>query len=232
MTDDSDPDDEFLDIDDPRAGTDPSAPPAIDLADMQAKYEASTQGDWSADEPDNWHGLSMRIYHEKDGGFEPIAQVQLSGWPKKIGRANGQFIVAAHNHMPAILARLAADAAEIDRVERENVLFRDMEDISAAMIGDLTYDNMQLRAEITRQRSQLSAMVDWIKARPEREIVFRHDTQQFGIDALAIIHPARPVEPHECDGGKTCGCEPRPGAGCRATIPEEAIRCETKASHP
>lgn len=54
-----------------------------------------TPGPWAADEPENWHGLSARIYHKSDGKFEPVAQTQLSGWPRRVGLANTKLIAAA-----------------------------------------------------------------------------------------------------------------------------------------
>ncbi len=107
MTDDSDPDDEFLDIDDPRSGTDPSPPPAFDLASLQAKYDASTQGEWQATvEPPGcsvvaWvqSGNDDLLCACKDGTLEDC-----------------QFAASIHNAFPAMVAELAELRAERDRL--------------------------------------------------------------------------------------------------------------------
>lgn len=57
-----------------------------------------TPGEWIWDEPSNWNGLSARVCTEK---YEPIAQVQISGWPKRIGRANAALIAAAPDLLDA-----------------------------------------------------------------------------------------------------------------------------------
>jgi hypothetical protein len=69
-----------------------------------------TPGPWAWDEPSNWYRLSARIYHENAGAFEPIAQVQLSGWPRKVGLANTRLIAAAPDLLAACIA-LQAEAA-------------------------------------------------------------------------------------------------------------------------
>ena len=63
------------------------------------------------DEPSNWHGLSARIYHENEGRYEPIATVQLSGWPRRVGLANAAFLVRAANSHEQLLeaCRIALD---------------------------------------------------------------------------------------------------------------------------
>ena len=58
---------------------------------------AHTPGPWKFDEPDNWYGLQARVCTEDS---KPIAQVQLSGWPKKIGLSNAALIATA----PELLA--------------------------------------------------------------------------------------------------------------------------------
>lgn len=60
-----------------------------------------TPGPWIYDEPSNWLGLSARVCTEK---YEPIAQVQLSGWPKHIGRANARLCAAAPDLLAACKA--------------------------------------------------------------------------------------------------------------------------------
>lgn len=51
---------------------------------------------WEWDQPDKWHGLSARVFRRADDGrFEPIAQVQLTGWPRKIGLIHASVIAAA-----------------------------------------------------------------------------------------------------------------------------------------
>jgi hypothetical protein len=77
----------------------PNSPSLPHLAALRAK---ATPGEWLWDEPDNWLGLSARVCTTK---YEPIAQVQLSGWPKRIGRANAAFIAAAGSFDFAALAR-------------------------------------------------------------------------------------------------------------------------------
>lgn len=48
---------------------------------------------------------------------------------------------------------------------------------------EIEIDNLrQQLAEVTRERD---VAYEWIKARPEREIAFRHDTQQFAESALS-----------------------------------------------
>lgn len=60
---------------------------------------AHTPGPWKFDEPDNWYGLQARVCTDD---FKPIAQVQLSGWPKKVGLSNAALCAAA----PELLAAL------------------------------------------------------------------------------------------------------------------------------
>lgn len=51
-------------------------------------------GTFGCEEPANWLGMSARVCNEK---FEPIAQVPIVGWPRKVGLANGNRIVACVN---------------------------------------------------------------------------------------------------------------------------------------
>lgn len=61
---------------------------------------------WKWDEPSNWLGTAARIYHKSGDAFDPIAQVQLSGWPKRVGLANAAIIVTAVNAHDVLLAAL------------------------------------------------------------------------------------------------------------------------------
>lgn len=58
-----------------------------------------TPGPWQCDEPANWHGLAARVCTSK---YEPIAQVQFSGWPRRTAIANTNLVAAA----PDLLAVL------------------------------------------------------------------------------------------------------------------------------
>ena len=60
-----------------------------------------TPGPWTWDEPSNWHGLATRVYHENEKAYEPIARVQLSGWPRRVGLANACLIAAAPDLLAA-----------------------------------------------------------------------------------------------------------------------------------
>lgn len=85
---------------------------------------------WIWDEPGNWHGLSARICTEK---YEPIAQVQLSGWPRKIGLANAAFLVRAANSYDA-LVEACEDAMKLwDRKESIDYDQGEVDQIRAAL---------------------------------------------------------------------------------------------------
>lgn len=66
-----------------------------------------TPGPWEYDEPPNWHGLAARVFHRNGEKYEPIAQVQISGWPKRQALANCRLIAAA----PEMLAELHSIAS-------------------------------------------------------------------------------------------------------------------------
>lgn len=52
-----------------------------------------TPGDWEYVEPDNWAGIAGLV--RTVAKAEPIAQIPLSGWPRGVGRANGELIALA-----------------------------------------------------------------------------------------------------------------------------------------
>lgn len=73
----------------------------------------ATPRPWIWDEPSNWLGLSARVCTEK---YEPIAQVQLSGWPHRVGLANTDLIVRAVNCHDDLLAACKALLKVVDRL--------------------------------------------------------------------------------------------------------------------
>jgi hypothetical protein len=59
-----------------------------------------TPGKWQWDEPENWLGLSARVFVREPYGM--IAQVQISGWkPKSMAIANAKLIAAAPDLLAA-----------------------------------------------------------------------------------------------------------------------------------
>jgi hypothetical protein len=74
-----------------------------------------TPGPWKMDEPDNWHGTAARVFHvAESGAYEPIAQVQYSGWLKKQARANANLIAAAPDMYAALEMFASLDLANDD----------------------------------------------------------------------------------------------------------------------
>ncbi len=69
--------------------------------ELEAIMAKATPGPIDYDEPDNWHGIAARIHPVASG--DVIAQVSLSGWGKRKGRAICEAIVVTHNAMPALL---------------------------------------------------------------------------------------------------------------------------------
>lgn len=88
---------------------------------MDEKKHAFTPGPWKWDEPDNWFGMSARICNEK---CEPIAQVPISGWPKRVGRANAALLAAA----PALLAACELHEAWVTYRTKETITEKDEEE--------------------------------------------------------------------------------------------------------
>lgn len=83
-----------------------------DLAERIEKAgREATEGPWEFDEPENWHGLAARVFHPNEGKYEPIAQVQLSGWPRKVGRSNAALIVLLRNNAALLCAALRENEA-------------------------------------------------------------------------------------------------------------------------
>ncbi len=73
-----------------------------------------TPGTWLWDEPENWLGLSARVFVREPYGM--IAQVQISGWkPKSMALANARLIAAA----PDLLAALEGVLRVADRATVE-----------------------------------------------------------------------------------------------------------------
>lgn len=51
-----------------------------------------TPGPWKWDEPSNWRGTAARVCNDN---YDPIAQVQIGGWPRSKALANTRLIAAA-----------------------------------------------------------------------------------------------------------------------------------------
>lgn len=62
------------------------------------KTNGHTPGPWKWDQPSNWFGLQARVCTET---YEPIAAVEISGWPRKQGPANAALISAAPDLLAA-----------------------------------------------------------------------------------------------------------------------------------
>lgn len=71
---------------------------------------------WEWDEPDNWHRTAARVFHRNGEKYEPIAQVQLSGWPRRIGLAHARLIAAAPELLKAL--KMVANAFKNDSHKR------------------------------------------------------------------------------------------------------------------
>lgn len=87
------------------------------LEQLAEAQKRATPGPWLWDEPDNWHGLSARVCTEK---YEPIAQVQKSGWGRGVGNRNAALITAARNlDAAALLAAWDEREREMEALRAE-----------------------------------------------------------------------------------------------------------------
>ena len=87
--------------------------PDAELAELRRLYAAATQGRWRGDRYDET--VKYWIVIEKSGNLEPVVQLSVRGDDFGASEQDCDWIMAAHNTFPGILARL--EAAERERDE-------------------------------------------------------------------------------------------------------------------
>lgn len=92
--------------------------PDAELAEVKRLHAAATQGRWRGDRYDET--VKYWIVIEKSGNLEPVVQLSVRGDDFGASEQDCDWIMAAHNTFPGILARL--EAAERERDELASVV--------------------------------------------------------------------------------------------------------------